>query len=109
MVFGVGTDDDRAEYFEAPERRVQIGVRVDESVKHGLELLIPLWRARAIALGRDPEMVDLAHVVRRLLRVGVEGALAQALKAAGLAQLPGTPDEWKQLEKALEKLARDSR
>lgn len=109
MVFGLSHDDDPSEYFDAPERRVPVSARVDESIKQGIELLIPLWRSRAIALGRDPEMVDQAHVIRRLLRVGVEGALAQALKQAGLKQMPRTPDEWKQLEKSLEKLTRESR
>lgn len=96
-------DGEAVDFYEPPERKVALNLRVEESLKRGLENLVKMWRAMAIARGHDPKAWDLTEVSKRLLRVGIEGAFTEALNEVGLKRLPTSDADWQALEAALEK------
>lgn len=98
-------DDVRYYEPEAKERKVQLNLRVEESLRRGLDSLVRLWRVYAKARGEDPADVDLTFVVRRLLLVGLDGAFGEVLTEAKLERMPSTDDEWRRFERSLEKMA----
>lgn len=100
----VSADDVR--YYEAPEeKKVNLNLRVEESIRRGLESLVRLWKLYAKARGEDPDNVDLTFVIKRLLRVGLDGAFGEVLAEAKLERMPNTDAEWARFEKTLEKMA----
>lgn len=100
-------DEPVVDFYEPPERKVALNLRVEESLKRGLENVVKMWRALAIARGHDPKIWDVTEVTKRLLRVGIEGAFTEAMALVGLKRLPTTDAEWSALEAALEKQATD--
>lgn len=98
---------DDVRYYEPQEkeRKVQLNLRVEESIRRGLDMLVRLWKVYAKARGEDPGDVDLTFVIRRLLRVGLDGAFAEVLAEAKLERMPATDAEWQRFEKTLEKMA----
>lgn len=96
-------------YYDAPEGPTsQLNLRIEPSLRGGLEALARFWRAIARAQGRPVEAVEaitVSHVAKRLLTVGLDGAFAEGLSDAGLEALPQTDAEWRRLEQSLERLA----
>lgn len=89
------------DYFEMPEKKVVLSVRVSEGLKEQLLLVVELWQALAEAKGGDPESINLTHVVERLLRVGVDGTWGQVGHLAGLDGMPRTAEEMAKLKAAI--------
>jgi hypothetical protein len=92
------------DFYEPPERIVALNLRVDERTKRGLEALVSLWRAFAIARGENPKAWSLNAVAERLLQVGQAGALTEVLQSIGLKKMPADASEWQQFEAALAKI-----
>lgn len=97
------------DYFELPERRVQVTAKLPESLKAGLHATVRLWKLMARVRGMDPSDIDLTHVIARLLKIGVDGVWAQAGAIAGLNGMPKDDAEWALLEAALIKRAEEER
>lgn len=86
--------DESVDYFDMPpEKRVPMNMRIPASLRAHLEAILELWKVVAETQGLDPDALDLTYVVERLLRVGVDGAWAQAAKEAGIEGTPKTPVE----------------
>ncbi|GMV19051.1 MAG: hypothetical protein AMXMBFR56_72750 [Polyangiaceae bacterium] len=103
----VGSDDVKYYEPEPRERKVQLNLRVEESLRRGLDSLVQLWKVYAKARGDDPADVDLTFVIRRLLLVGIQGAFGEVLAEAKLDAMPVSDAEWARFEKSLEKMVRD--
>jgi hypothetical protein len=109
---GCDTDQSVANYFQQPDETpdATLNVRVEESTKVGLEALTRFWQMLAITGGTSKSTADktitVTSTARRLLRVGLEGAFAEALKTAGLDAIPRSESDWARLEKALTDIAR---
>lgn len=95
------------DYFEPPEKRIQLNFRVRASLKAQLQDVVRLWKIMAMARGTEPEDIDLTYVAERLLKVGVEGTWAQVLSFAGLDGMPKTDEDWTKLERAILKAAKE--
>ena len=89
------------DYFEMPERKVVLSVRVSEGLKEQLQLVVELWQTLAEAKGGDPESINLTYVVERLLRVGVDGTWGQVGHLAGLDGMPKNAKEMARLKAAI--------
>jgi hypothetical protein len=96
------------DYEPPPEKREPISARVPASLKARLLAVVRLWKAQAKARGDDPELVDLSHVVERLLKTGVDGVWSRMEASAGIDGPPKTEIEWTQLEKLLHKAAAET-
>ncbi len=102
-----GQDD--VEYFELPEKKVAINIRVRTSLKKQLQDVVRLWTLMAEAKGSDPGDIDLTFVCERLLLVGVEGVWAQVGAVGGIEGMPKSDEEWATLAKALAREAKASK
>jgi hypothetical protein len=100
--FGTVADVD---YFELPEKRVALNLKVPESLKEHLRAVVKLWKVMAEARGSDPSDIDLTYVSVRLLKIGVDGAWSQVGAMAGLDGMPKDDEEWARLRKAILKNA----
>jgi hypothetical protein len=89
------------DYFATPEKKVALNLRVPESLKEQLKLVTELWKVMAEAKGLDPADIDMTYVCLRLLRVGIDGAWAQAGQLAGLDGMPTNEAEMERLKKAI--------
>ena len=100
-VGGALQDEPVADYFEVPEKKEQITSRFSVSGLRAARALVTLWKIKAEIAGADPDDITLSYVLDRLVKVGADGAWAQALAAAGLQAVPDTQDEWGRLKASL--------
>ena len=65
-------------YFENPDRKVQLNLRVPESLIERLDRLVLLWRELADDEA-SAERIDRTFVCVRLLMVGSDGAFGESV------------------------------
>jgi hypothetical protein len=81
-------------YYESPEKKTQINLRVSRTLKARLEGLVDVWKELAKARGDNPDDIDLTHVATILLRVGSDAAWTE------LGGFPSTPEQMEAVIKA---------
>lgn len=93
--------------FEPPDISVALNLRVPESTKESLEAVIRLWQLLADARGKPSGKIDMSHVCRRLLKVGVEQAFAEV--GIKVDDLMNGDVDWDDVEKAVSEVARKAK
>ena len=87
-------------YYEPPDPKVPISGRVNRSTKERMDGLIRYWKILAKSRGEDPDEIDFAYVLNRLLKTSSIGAWDEA------GGMPEDEDGWKKLEAATLKTAK---
>lgn len=91
-------------YFDPPDKRVQVHIRIWLSLRESARDLGRLWRILHVlrkAKANDPHDesdhgdIDLSYVLARLIRVGLEAAWKE------VGGRPRTDEEWSALEQRL--------
>lgn len=88
-------------YYEPPEKKTQVNVRMPVRMKQRLARLARAWKLYAEVLGNeadDARSIDVSHVMLRLLASALDGAETEL---AENGPLPESDEDWTAFEQAV--------